>query len=82
MAINGWKVIGVFLIIVFFMLSIYTVAKMSYSVGYEDGKNGIIKLTQIARGTKKPIINLEKNANPETTKQIVYFILNKYWPKD
>ena len=76
MATNGWKVIGIILMIVIFILSIYTVAKMSYSVGYEDGQSGIISLMKISKETKNPIITLANNQNPELTKKIIYFILN------
>jgi len=77
MAINGWKVLGIILIIVFFMLSIYTVAKMSYSVGYEDGKDGLIKITQIQKQTGNQIYTLPTQ-NQDKTREIVYFILNKF----
>ena len=77
MASNGWKVVGIILMIVFFMLSIYTVAKMSYSVGYEDGQSGIITMLQIQRQTGNQIITLP-TINQEKTRQIVYLILNKF----
>jgi len=77
MANNIWKVLGIILIIVFFMLSIYTVAKMSYSVGYEDGKDGLIKIMQIQKQTGNQIYTLPTQ-NQDKTRQIVYFILNKF----
>ena len=77
MANNGWKVLGIILMIVFFMLSIYTVAKMSYSVGYEDGENGIIKILQIQQQTGNQIYTLP-TINQDKTREIVYFILNKF----
>jgi len=77
MASNGWKVVGIILMIVFFMLSIYTVAKMSYSVGYEDGENGIIKILQIQQQTGNQIYTLPTTSQ-DKTREIVYFILNKF----
>ena len=63
--------------IVFFILSIYTVAKMSYSVGYEDGENGIITILQIQHQTGNQIYTLPTTSQ-DKTKQIVYLILNKF----
>ena len=77
MANNVWKITSLILLIVIFMLSIYIVAKMSYSVGYDDGKTGIISLMQIQYQTGNQIFTLPTQ-NQDKTRQIVYFILNKF----
>ena len=76
MGMNIWKGIAIILFIVFIILSIYTFAKMAYSVGYEDGENGIISLMKISKESKNPITSLSDSSNPELTKKIIYFILN------
>ncbi len=73
---NGWKVFGIILMIVTIVLLIYTVAKMSYSVGYEDGQEGIINLIKMSKLTGSSISSLRESSNPEITKKIVYFILS------
>ena len=62
--------------IVTIVLLIYTVAKMSYSVGYEDGQEGIINLIKMSKLTGSSISSLRESSNPEITKKIVYFILS------
>ena len=72
--INIWKVIGIILIVLTALLLVTLVSKVSYSAGYEDGKDGIIQLMKIQYETKNPIITLNSNEMNKELKDFVYFL--------
>lgn len=71
---NLWLIISILLIIVTALLSAMIISKMSYSAGYEDGKNGIITMLQIQRQTGNPIITMNNNEMNKELKRFVYFL--------
>lgn len=74
---NIAKTISIILFLVFLILGTYTLTKMAYSVGYEDGENGIISLLQIQQQTGGQIYTLPTQSQ-DTTRKIIYFILNGF----
>ena len=72
-----WKVATILLIIFITLILFAAAIKISYSVGYEDGKSGIMTLIQNSYETQKQITQIPINENNKYFKEIVYIFVDK-----
>jgi len=72
--INIWMIITIVLIVLVSLLSAMIISRMSYSAGYEDGQQGIIKMLQTQYQTEKQITNMNTSEMNQEVKSFVYFL--------
>ena len=70
-----WIIVSILLAIALFLLSIGAIAKMAYSVGYEDGQQGILKIISVAIENNELIQQIPKEKNSDLIKSIVYIFI-------
>lgn len=72
--INIWMIVGIILIVLTAFLSAMIISKMSYSAGYEDGQQGIIKIMQTSYQSSRQVMTMDSNQISKEVKAFVYFL--------
>jgi len=72
---NIWKVLYIFALALVFLLSIGLVAKMAYSVGYEDGQQGILEVIKTYYETGNKVTQLPGLETNKYIKEFVYIFV-------